>query len=123
MAEIKYKLFNEKYVYIMWDSVLKGCKCFCSDKISDLIRQVENNSTEELCTIVGFNEEGFDCYDYKNYSYNKNFVYFDPLYDIKIGILDKKQIQVRYKDNNYWVDVDAPERYFYDDDFELRVKP
>lgn len=125
MSEVKYKLFNEGFVYFMWNPILKGRKCFCSEKISDLIQQIENNNVSKLCEIYGFNKEGFDCCDSNRKSHKNNFVYFDPLYDIKVGFLNGEQIQVRYKDNDYWVDTEIPEDYldYYDDDFELRVKP
>jgi len=106
MSEEK-KIFDKKFVYLEWDDVLEGKEVFIADTFPELRKRVENNNDSFMCTVE--RNDG----DYP-------FVYYDPLYNVKLAWKNGKQIQYRSHCSFEWEDCDDPG---WSETDEYRVKP
>lgn len=120
--------FDKRFVYFMWDDILKGKECFVADSIGLLCNFVERNLKSYRYEIIG---EGDGKAPFKiNGPGNANmvFCYHDPWYDLKVAYERVKTIQAHVS-GNMWVNMedpsweDPPECYRIDPDEPKKSKP
>ena len=113
------KLFDKKYVYFMWDDILKDKGVLVEDDIYNLEREVNDGDDGFFEVVKSDNYSEPFRIDYDNVTYR--FAYYDPNYLCKIAYYNEgKTVQV--KDSKGWLDwvLDAEPVW---DSGEFRIKP
>ena len=114
------ELFDQKYVFILWDKELDGKRGFVAQNIASLRSQVNDNpkamvtlssSDDDVCPFTYFCDGEITC-DYQ-------FAYYDPYYEIRRAYNEGKQLQFKTLNGN-WEDVIGVPVFTGD---EYRIKP
>ena len=115
------ELFDQKYVFILWDKELDGKRGFVAQNIASLRSQVNDNpkamvtlssSDDDVCPFTYYSDNEITC-DYQ-------FAYYDPYYEFRRAYNEGKQLQ--FKDwNGYWSDVISEPTFSINS--EYRIKP
>ena len=110
--------FEQKYVRCMWSEEMEGNKCFVSDRISDLIRIVEEG------LLKGYGRVEQTCS--RDFPFRSNgslwrFAYFDPCFTLKQAREEGKVIERFWESEQEWEE-------WIDDEFPgdlalYRIKP
>ena len=114
------ELFDQKYVFILWDKELDGKKGFVAQNIASLRGQV-NNSPKLMVTLSSSDDDAcpFTYYADDEITCDYQFAYYDPYYEVRRAYLEGKQLQ--FKDwNDAWRDVISEPTFR---DGEYRIKP
>ena len=111
------ELFDKRYVYFMWDDILKDKRCFFADSISTLIQSVNANS-DRVFVIKSYCDDTLPFHVVDGCKYR--FAYYDLNYDCKRAYMkDGCKIECRLKGytNSAWEVCENPswdtERYEY----------
>ena len=116
------ELFDQQYVFILWDKELDGKKGFVAQNIASLRSQVNDNpkamvtlsdSGDDVCPFTYYDDGEITC-DYQ-------FAYYDPFYEIKRAYHEGKQIQYKAIDTGNWCDCIGYPSFFPNG--EYRIKP
>lgn len=104
------KLFDEKFVHILWDDNLAGSRGFVANNIQDLIDKVEEKRPDKQFEIrksenpnAPFFMSGIGC------SYP--FAYIDPYYEIKVAYLNGEKIEWYNAFKDCWCLIDSPTNF------------
>lgn len=100
------KLFDEKFVHVLWNDDLTGSQGFVANNIQELIDKVEEKRPDKQFEIrksenqnAPFFMSGISC------SYP--FAYIDPFYEIKVAYLDGKIIEWYNALKDCWCPMDS----------------
>lgn len=118
-------LYDKKYVYFDWDDKLEGKKGFVAQDIVSLRSQV-NDNPEAMVTLSRSNGDvcPFTYFCDGEITYDYQFAYYDPHYEIKRAYDAGMTIQYKYEGmtwNNWVRDDMPPDDYF--EEWEWRIKP
>lgn len=117
------KLFDEKFVHVLWNNDLAGSKGFVANNIQELINKVEEKRSDKQFEIrksenqnAPFFMSGIGC------SYP--FAYIDPYYEIKIAYLDGKTIEWYNAFKDCWCPIDSMTNFIVaiNEQNKLRIK-
>ncbi|MBR6612930.1 MAG: hypothetical protein IKK93_12025 [Campylobacter sp.] len=99
------KLFDEKFVHVLWNDDLAGSQGFVANNIQELIEKVEEKRPDKQFEIrksenqnAPFFMSGIGC------SYP--FAYIDPYYEIKVAYLEGKTIEWYNTFKDCWCPID-----------------
>lgn len=117
------KLFDEKYVHVLWNDDLVGSKGFVANNIQELIEKVEEKRPDKQFEIrksenqnAPFFMSGISC------SYP--FAYIDPYYEIKVAYLEGKTIEWYNTFKDCWCPIDNDTNFILaiNEQNKLRIK-
>lgn len=94
--------FEKRFVHFMWSDELEGKEVFCSDSITMLVAYVNGNNRDLFGTVSHSNNPS---YPFDIRGNNWKFVYYDPLYDLKVANEQGKKIECKRK-GDAWGDLD-----------------
>lgn len=104
------KLFDEKFVHVLWDDNLAGSRGFVANNIQELIDKVEEKRPDKQFEIrksenpnAPFFMSGIGC------SYP--FAYIDPYYEIKVAYLNGEKIEWYNTFKDCWCLIDSPTNF------------
>lgn len=113
------ELFDEKYVYFMWDDKLKEKKGFVANHINTLVSFV--NSNTDMCTILQTVDKSYPFLSDREptgYGFSQ-FAYYDPNYELKVAYNNGKTIESYDEEFEIWVEEKEPKWW---DNVKYRVK-
>lgn len=114
------ELFDQRFVYFMWDENLKYKKGLVHDNIEVIKRIV--NSYDGNTDVIDYSKNDENPFKEEGCNTKYKFAYYDPNYECKIAYNEGKQIQAKligFEDKN-WIDVKQPT---WEGNYIFRIKP
>lgn len=112
-------LFDPKFIRAEYDETLRGKPVFFGDSLDAIRGYVESNTGSSFVTGFDYDADREFCgFKVSASPYSWEFVYYDPLYEIKLAHKQGKRIQK--KQCGEWENITNPS---WSSDIEYRVAP
>ena len=112
-------LFDPEFIRAKYDETLRGKPVFFGDSLDAIRGYVESNTGSSFVTGFDYDADREFCgFKVSASPYSWEFVYYDPLYEIKLAHKQGKRIQK--KQGGEWENITNPS---WSSDIEYRVAP
>lgn len=112
-------LFDPKFIRAEYDETLRGKPVFFGDSLDAIRGYVESNTGSSFVTGFDYDADREFCgFKVSASPYSWEFVYYDPLYEIKLAYKQGKRIQK--KQCGEWENITNPS---WSSDIEYRIAP